>query len=1063
MGRRQDAKLTMPRTLRVLRRARVLDAIARALREGGLWVAAPAGYGKSTALADYVRSRTTRHVWYRVDEGDRDVASFFHDLAGALAPAQARRLPVFGPEYADQPQAFARRYVRAWFAGLRAGTLLVLDDVHRADAPAFRDALAVLLEELPDALQCVCLSRTLPPPELADLWLRGRLGVIGRTVLEFSEREARSLLRARRPRARGAAEVDVASARGWAVGLVLLAEHGRADAAAGQAGGEESALLEAIGRQLFDALPAAEQDVLLKLGLLPEITPGLAEAVAGTGAAHALLERLHARQLLVTQGADARAAFRLHDLLREFLRRRLETCMPAHALAALRAHVAGLLDAAGHCLDATDLALQARAWPLARRLIAAQAEALLAQGRRATLIGWCARVPEDAFDAWLCYWLGVAHMADDATAEAWLSRAWSAFAGDRRGRCLVAARAVLAKTDGWRTHAGLATWTRRALGLLGEGLPELDGDDELLVLTGLLRALDFAEDYRSDAPAPKRLVRRLLDRLAQPGEGDSTVLRLLASQSLIEHAGSTNDARTFEQAVDGVLADLHMPGASPWALGLWLIAFGTVSGRYFPYRRHGFAYASAEEALREAIAIGQRESLRAVEFGALYHLQLQVKLRNDLAGFAALVARLAEIADSRHTTQAAVVADCEAALHTLHGRLPEARSACARFMAAIEAANEPPLERWPHFTTLFQVLLAEGRADEAARFVEDRLAMFDGGAAQRLRACAAVARAVAAKARADGSYVEHLRACLQALREADWPAILSNLPALLAELCADALAHAAEADYVRALIARRRLSPPPDRPAQWPWPLRVHVLGEFRLLRDGAPLDLGPKPPTRSLDLLRFLALSPDHVCSLESLYEWLWPDADGDQAKAACEQALHRLRKLLGEGDFLVQREGKLRLAADRVWIDLDDWEARLRGALAQQAEDGLRALERAFLDFPGAPLRDGRGAAWAVPAIERVREAYVDAADRLGRRNAAQGRHAQARACYLRALEHYPDSARLYECLIRGCIAQADAAGALDDYSRYERTRRALAQPPAPAIGRLIAPLLQGAEPRP
>src|SRR5262249_61508452 len=84
-----------------------------------------------------------------------------------------------------------------------------------------------------------------------------------------------------------------------------------------------------------------------------------------------------------------------------------------------------------------------------------------------------------------------------------------------------------------------------------------------------------------------------------------------------------------------------------------------------------------------------------------------------------------------YTTQVAVVADCQAAMHTLQGNLPSAYRACERFMAAIEAANEPPLERWPHFITRFQVLLADRRPAEAAEFLNDLLPLFDGGIRQR--------------------------------------------------------------------------------------------------------------------------------------------------------------------------------------------------------------------------------------------------------------------------------------------------------------------------------------------
>src|SRR5262245_9223805 len=72
------AKVTAPRLHRVLERARVTRAIEQALRDGHCWIAAPAGYGKTTALAAFLSSRSRRNVWYRVDAGDQDIASFFY-------------------------------------------------------------------------------------------------------------------------------------------------------------------------------------------------------------------------------------------------------------------------------------------------------------------------------------------------------------------------------------------------------------------------------------------------------------------------------------------------------------------------------------------------------------------------------------------------------------------------------------------------------------------------------------------------------------------------------------------------------------------------------------------------------------------------------------------------------------------------------------------------------------------------------------------------------------------------------------------------------------------------
>ncbi|MGK9169879.1 hypothetical protein KXR53_26430 [Inquilinus limosus] len=1055
-------KLVAPRPSHIVRRPRILEAMDRGLRAGCCWVAAPAGYGKTTAAIDYLRDRRVPHLWYRVDEGDQDIANFFHFLGHALPASRSRRLPVFGPEYADQPEAFARRFFQAFLTRLRPGTVLVLDDLHRAEAARFRGILPVLLQELPRTLRCLCLARTLPPAELATLRRRGVIVLIDQADLAFSDGEARELVTAHMLRA--ASAVDVEAARGWAAGLVLLAEAGiavdpgaRAMAADPLRG--EGAMLDMLGAQLFDTLPAAEQDVLLKLNLLPEITAELATAMAGSDRARALLERLHQRQLLVARGETVQPVFTLHDLLRSFLDDRFARRVPGEEQARLRIRAATVLRDAGRIEDAIDLALQGRAWELARGLMTGHAEAVLAQGRRATFADWCARLPEDAFDGWLCYWAGVAAMPDDGAAEAWLSRAWDAFDrdGDARGRCLAVARAILVKTDSWRTHHGLADWTRRAFALLDAGLPELPADEHLLVRVGLLRACVYADDYRRGIQAAGRLVEQLVARLATRQAGDSPTSRVHASQILIEHAGSTGNAELFETAVDSVAEDLRDPAVSPWVLGLWLVDFGAVRGRYFfPYARRGFPYAEAEDALRAAIAIGEREALRGVEFGGLYHLQLQKKLRNDWEEFAGLVDRLAQIADSRYTTQVAVVADCQAAMHTRLGNLPEARRACDRFMAAIEAAGEPPIERWPHFITLFQVLLADGKPAEAAAFLEARLPLFDGAVLRRTEACVLIARALEAKSAGHAGYPERLRDAIGVLRATGWSAVLPNLPLLLAELCADALDDGVETEFCRSLIGLRRLPPPQRRPARWPWALGIHVLGGFRLEREGVPLDPGPKPPTRSLDILRALALARDHSCRVEELQDWFWPDADGDRARAACEQALHRLRRLLGRADLVLQREGRLRLAADKVWVDLDDWEHRLRQAAVA---DGARPdLDHLVFSFPGPVLSHGGDAAWSLPAADRLRDRFLDLALHLGRRHEQRGDPDRARALYLHALDLYPDSARIHEALIRGRLAQADMAGALDDYERYERMLRVTpGAVPSAAIHGLVKPLLR------
>ena len=184
-------KFQAPRASQVVSRGRVDRALTGTLKSTVCWLTAPAGYGKTTAMADYVRHRRLPVIWYRVDEGDRDVACLFLDLSRALPRAGRKSpLPVFGPEYADQLSAFALRYCRAWFARLGRRCIVVFDDMHRAEAAEFHEVIVALLRERPDHVQIACVSRNLPGAAFEALRLQGQLNIVDQSILEFSDREA---------------------------------------------------------------------------------------------------------------------------------------------------------------------------------------------------------------------------------------------------------------------------------------------------------------------------------------------------------------------------------------------------------------------------------------------------------------------------------------------------------------------------------------------------------------------------------------------------------------------------------------------------------------------------------------------------------------------------------------------------------------------------------------------------------------------------------------------------------------------------------------------------------
>ncbi len=99
-------------------RPRLFRRIDRGRARPVTWVWGPPGAGKTSLVASYLAARKLRVLWYQVDEGDADVATFFYYL-GQAAPRRRRPLPLLTPEYRQGLAAFTRRYFRELYARLK--------------------------------------------------------------------------------------------------------------------------------------------------------------------------------------------------------------------------------------------------------------------------------------------------------------------------------------------------------------------------------------------------------------------------------------------------------------------------------------------------------------------------------------------------------------------------------------------------------------------------------------------------------------------------------------------------------------------------------------------------------------------------------------------------------------------------------------------------------------------------------------------------------------------------------------------------------------------------------
>ena len=378
---------------------RLADGIAREL----VLVCTPAGFGKTTLLADWARGGRRPVAWLSLDEGDNDPVRFWRHVAAALdgvLPGVAGRVAglLQGLRSASF-QAVAATLVNELAAGADE-VVLVLDDYHLIQAPPVHASLGFLLDHLPASLRLVLASRADPPLPLAKLRARGQLAELRERDLRFTFEEAAELLRT----AVGVELPDAAVAalgdrsEGWVAGLQLaaLSLRGRDDITEFVEGfsGSHRYVLDYLAEEVLDRQPEPLRAFLLETSVLGRLSGALCDAVTGRSHSQALLEQAERANLFLVPLDEVRRWWRYHHLFADLLRARLHQERPErvpelHQAAAAWSEGHGLVDdAIRHALAGGDAV-----W--AARLVERHFDDLLRRNEDATLHRWLEALPAE--------------------------------------------------------------------------------------------------------------------------------------------------------------------------------------------------------------------------------------------------------------------------------------------------------------------------------------------------------------------------------------------------------------------------------------------------------------------------------------------------------------------------------------------------------------------------------------------------------------------------------------------------------------------------------------------
>lgn len=374
-------------------RPRVIAALNDGISLGRTTVVrAPAGFGKSTGLAQWAAARPAEPLgWVSLDEGDNDPARFWLHVAHAL-----------GADTAPGSHPGSRQFLDALLAELESMSgprWLVLDDYHRVTNPDIHADLVQVLDLVPATVGVILASRGEPGLPMDRLRADRRLGEIGAEVLRFTAPEAGELL----TRGFGVDATDTRVVRaadrvdGWAVGLCLLGlalRDRRPGEVAEPVFEGRAEFLGYLDAEVLDRLPARILSFLLATCVLDRLCAPLCDAVALTDDGADLLDQLRRLNLFVIDVNRDAGWFRYHHVFTQALRARLERHSPA-LIPALHRRASHWYAARGHPDDAISHALAGADFTTAVQLISREFAGRYRAGHLVTLATWLRALPDE--------------------------------------------------------------------------------------------------------------------------------------------------------------------------------------------------------------------------------------------------------------------------------------------------------------------------------------------------------------------------------------------------------------------------------------------------------------------------------------------------------------------------------------------------------------------------------------------------------------------------------------------------------------------------------------------
>ena len=1036
LPRRRDELLTRPR---------LLDLLNKFLDKKLILITAPAGYGKTSLLADLSSQSELPVCWLALDELDRDPQRF----AAYFIAALSERFPSFGAQSASAlktltsleqgMEALVVTLTNELYDQIREHFILVLDDYHLVEGvAAIRDFLGRFLKLTDENCHLVVSSRRLTPlPDLPRMVAREQVEGLDFAELAFRPEEIQALLAQNyRMNISGETARDLAEkSEGWITGLQLADFSNGIPERARVARAANVDLSDYFDEQVFAPQPALIREALLYTSLFDEFNADLCRSALAELFPEPLdwdgvMTSILANNLFVLPVGDG-SWFRYHHLFRDFLQGRLNAEKPDR-VQFIRARLVKAYEERGEWERAYSICAQLNDPELLAELIE-RAGSVMVRRAVITLDNWLTALPAELIHArpgLLSLRGGIGYLR-----------------GNFREALALQDRAVAIYRERGEPVGLALALTRRATAHrnLADYKASLQDAEDVLQLSKNAPGLqtEYAEAQRAKGLA--------LSRLGRTREAIACYERSL-------------------EIYEGLRALENIP--------IVLLSCGIA------YRACG-NYEAAERSFLKALELWGREGDLTWQSGLLQNLGILYHILGEYEKASRYLQEGLACANRSHYQQQQVF--ILASLGELYAELEEYEGALQSFLQAETLAKEIGERYMLTYLALAKSAqaLTQGETDVAERLLMEALPVINANnshlelglwSLQRGRLALVKGEAhtaIETLASAERSFTEAdrdletmwsrvwLMAALSSAGEAGVAEILKDLTSVrgpashalavtfrqarpwLGRLKSDPilgraagpLFHRADQFGTRLPGLRRNLRRLPQAVALSAPRLVIQSLGWTKVTVNGRAAEW----PTQSVRELFFYFLASQKPVNKEQVAETLWADTeDPERLKQRFKNELYRLRRAVGTETILLEGELYRFNRALDYDCDLDDFESHLaRAKSAETDEARIEAYEKAVGLVKGPYLAD-IGATWAVYDRERLRQAFLDAALRLAKLHWDRNDPGKTLEACQRALEIDSANEPAHQMAMRAHAARNDRAAIV---RQYQACREALA----------------------